>query len=363
MLLPCGTVCGCGRDPSSSTDCHALVGLLAVLARYQPLRKNRMSAAALKKALVETLPELGEEMAAYLVETLLDAAADSEDSAVGSAEVLEVIEPFVAGLDGLQDEASIEALSVGIATLMAVSDAGPVQTARAAQVQRHTKLIATPGPHHAAASSEVPVKPVEPEPEPESEPEPAAVAAPAPESSRSDDGSLLSTLLDALRDVDDDDTLEYLSGAIVGSVEGNATEKLLVTDRDELIDLVAPLLVDLGTAKTRQAADSVAEALWRRLIAASGNRPAAAASKIMQLTWPTPAPLPLLSVQLAHRETETHAERRIRLALDPSASDSDCIAAERWRAVVGLPWDATSEQVCLSLSVSLCVSASLPLCL
>lgn len=107
---------GAGGTPRSPTGCHALVGLLAVLARYQPLRKNRMSAAALKKALVETLPELGEEMAAYLVETLLDAAADS-DAALGPAEVLEVIEPFVAGLDGLQDEASIEALSVGIATL------------------------------------------------------------------------------------------------------------------------------------------------------------------------------------------------------------------------------------------------------
>ena len=108
-----------------------------------------------------SLDDLDEEIAEYLVSSLVDTAEDYGEP-LGEDGVLEVIEPFVAGI-GLQDE-EIKLLAARIGALLATTDepdadqqpSSPCEAAHSAQEARRAKLNAVQ---------------LEPEPEPEPEPE------------------------------------------------------------------------------------------------------------------------------------------------------------------------------------------------
>ena len=154
-------------------------------------------------------------------------------------------------------------------------------------------------------------------------------------------GAIVAEELDGL----ESETVEYMVSAIIGEGADGGAE-LLVDDRDDLLDLVSPLLLDAGVANDERGAKAAAGALWARLVkAAAGRAPdGAAAARAVQELWraaPEAQPQPAKGDSAEFASDE---ERREALGLTADASEVECAGEERWRDFVGLPRRATVEQ-------------------
>jgi hypothetical protein len=185
------------------------------------------------------LQDLDEEVAEYLVSSLVDAAEDN-GGPLDSDGVLEVIEPFVEGV--VLEEAQIGALAHRVAALMAEPDepdepeaGSPQQEALSAKEQRRAKLNA-------------------PAPEPEPEREPELEAAPESEpphepGSETDEGA---------------QQLAFLRESFP-SLSSQDIRQIIKQNRGQVDDRAIELLFQRQAAK-----DAKAEAAQRRGPASTG---------------------------------------------------------------------------------------------
>ena len=241
------------------------------------------------RAVLSALPDLDDDVVDYLISVLADAAdeeagfreeagfAEASEAALSAEQVVEIIEPFVEALDGV-DEAGIAALGVQIAAIMAQPEPEP-----------------EPEPF-VDASVEVEQQPeYAPEPEPELDPTLAEAAAAAVEA-------------------DEDPTVAFLRESFP-SLSRQDIRGVLKKNRGEVDDRAFELLLHLSDRRAAGEADTVEEEGTGgsvRLLGADGS---------VRLVDPKEA-------ELSQRE-ETKRRRALLERYENAASDAGTYAPRR----------------------------------